>query len=1129
MANAVTLDPYHEQIFQALDGHLDHEAFEQCAAELINQDGWSVVPVTGGQDEGFDGAVADGEEAPFSLIVTTGKDLCGNLRRNVQRQRLKGWKGDRALFATSQRITPTNRSNLNKTAQELKVTLLQVYDRVKFAYLLYRSPSLCKRLLGLTGMPRSLSVFPRTERPRLGDQVFGRDSEFQWLKKGQSDCLVVGGPGSGKTFLLQSLANKGKALFLVDEDREQLANDIRELQPSAVIIDDAHVKKDLIRTFDQLRKEIDAEHIRIIATCWTSFVAPVRSALRLADQNVLHLGLIDADTMVEIIKSLGIEGPNELIAIIREQAAGRPGLAATLVDLCQKGNFERVVSGEGLVDQLSSQLSQTLDLDVNRLLALFALGGDAGVKQSEVARLSGLSEMDLSAKLAHLAAAGVIRERGYRVLSVEPTSMRWKMVRDVFLGGPASLDYTLLLGIVENPISATETLIKATARGAPSYDLLHLVKRFNHPHLWAEYAKLGPTECEYVISQHPELIRIEEVAEASLYYVPEIAIPQLLNHEGEAMGPRQKDPLEYLQTWINDAYRDGKDGMSQRTTLVQTAHRWWKKSRNAKTAIRAMCISLIPSFEYLTPDPGKGLTITGTQGTLLSPMLNEVIQLWSFVREVVVDSGVFPCTEMLSTVFSWLYNGREKFDLPEETLLLRQEFAKGMLADLAEGTRSHPGLQHQLKEHVEAFDLEIDLAVDPVFEALFPRDILGDKEEELLIDFATESLGVGVRSSEEVVEKLAKVQDEAFLADIEPQRSRVAERVCRKLADTIEFPSKTIESIIHHNLPDTWLSPFLFKAASERRQGWSSVMDQCLNNPKYQEIGVSTILTLPEPTSAFLEILLSLAESFLTRFYELCSWGRVPDATLRVLLSSDNPAIACTAAVGHWHAVQRGRPGLVDEEVWRQAILFSVEVDTVPFNHTGYEYGLREILVGDSDLAEEWLTLGLAKRRRWFRLHCDSFVVQSVIRVLDDGRRRKVLKALLRVWDRATHIIVREMIGQDLDLYQELLNSKDQVEYHLSPLMGKPNWAWWTKAVLALDAGHSVGNVVGATLKGGIREWTGNESDMWAEWRIAFETLQNLDDNDPRILQISRRGVEMIRTEEEEAAKRDHRKAVYGI
>ena len=272
MAKAVTLDPYHEAILHALNDHLDHEVFEQCAVELIRQDGWPVVPVRGGKDDGFDGAVADREGEPFSLISTIGEDLVGNFKRSLKRTQNQGWKPEGAIFATSRDITPQTRKKLFQAARDLGVSFKQAYPRDWFAHRLYRNPHWCKRLLGLTGRPHALSVFPRTERPRLGDQVYGRDAEIEWLKSRQDDCLLVGGPGSGKTFLLQSLAKKGHALFLVDEDREQIANDIRELQPPAVIIDDAHVSPDLIRSFDQLRREIGAEDVRIVATCWTSEV-----------------------------------------------------------------------------------------------------------------------------------------------------------------------------------------------------------------------------------------------------------------------------------------------------------------------------------------------------------------------------------------------------------------------------------------------------------------------------------------------------------------------------------------------------------------------------------------------------------------------------------------------------------------------------------------------------------------------------------------------------------------------------------------------------------------------------------------------------------------------------------------
>lgn len=1126
MPKPVTLDPHHEKILHALDGHLDHEVFEACVVDLIRRDGWSVVPVRGGQDDGFDGAVADGKGEPYSLVVTTGEDLYRNLRKNVERQRFKGWRGDRAIFATSREITPSIRGKLCETAQELKVTLVQVYDRNALSYLLYDNPSWCRSLLGLTGRPHALSVFPRTERPQLGDLMYGRDTEMQWLKERQSDCLLVGGPGAGKTFLLQSLANDGQALFVVDWNREQIANDIRELQPPAVIIDDAHINPGLIATLLQLRKEIDAEHIRIIATCWVSEVDQVQSALRLADQNVLHLDLIEANTMVEIIKSFGIESPNELIALIRQQAAGRPGLAATLADLCLRGNVQRVITGEGLVGQLSAQLSSKFDIDVKQLLAAFALGGDAGVNQSEVAKILGISDLEINERLARLATGGVLRERENRALSIEPDAMRGVLVRDVFFRVVGSLDYTSLLEIVESPVDAIATLISAHSRGAQIPNLLHLVERADSEHLWSEYAWLGPSEAEYVITNSPELILDEQIARASLRHVPEIAIPQLLDRADEAGGPQFKDTLDYLGKWINDAHRAKRDGISERVTLVRSAHRWWKQTQRARTAIRVMCIGLKPGFEYYSLDPGAGLTITNTQGTIPGPLLENIIRLWPCVKEIMREGERVPCTELLRLINEWRLYGGPDVVISDETETVIQEFAECMLRDLAEATSQHPGIQHRLQRSVEVMGSKIDLVLDPIFESFFSRQ--ENAEGKRLIDGPANLLGIGDRSTDDIAESLARIQAEARLADIDPEVSGTAEQICRMISDSAEDPVTAAEIFMQHKLPGEWIHPFLFRATTEDHQGWRSVMCQCLSEKSYQKIGVSVILTLPDPTPEMLETLLSLAGNFLHLTYRLCHWGSVHKSTLQALLSADDHRVAVVAAVGHWFAEPMGKIESVDKSLWKQAILRTVYENSFPSGLDAYEYGLGEILASDSDLAEEWLLLGLGARHSRISFHMEEIAVESVIPAMELQQRRRVLAALPRVCNWTANWIVREVIGQNLDLYQELLDSKDSLAYHLSPLKGKPDRLWWMKAVLALNAGHSVENIVRAADASEEQAWMGSESDMWAEWRRAFQAPKDLGEADSRILEIARRGIELMSKREKEALEGERHKAVHG-
>ena len=60
--------------------------------------------------------------------------------------------------------------------------------------------------------------------------------------------------------------------------------------------------------------------------------------------------------------------------------------------------------------------------------------------------------------------------------------------------------------------------------------------------------------------------------------------------------------------------------------------------------------------------------------------------------------------------------------------------------------------------------------------------------------------------------------------------------------------------------------------------------------------------------------------------------------------------------------------------------------------------------------------------------------------------------------------IFQQLIGEDIDLYQVVLESDGMTEYHLSPLIGKPTQFWSTKAKLALDAGYNIDAIVHATL-----------------------------------------------------------------
>ena len=606
-APSAVLDPHHRAILDGLNGRLDPEVFEKCAVDLLQAVWPGIVPVRGGRDDGFDGAVPDTDhQEPFPLIVTTGTNLPANLRTSLDSAKRAGWKPQRALFATSRRITPAIRRKLFEAARERGVTLVQTLDQDWFASRLYSEPQWSKRLLGVTGGPPALSVFPVTRRPVLGDEVLGREQEMQWLLAPRGDCLLVGEPGSGKTFLLRALALQGRALFLVDNDRKQIANDLRSVKPEAVIVDDAHVYPEPIGILDQLRCEVRAD-FRIIATCWPGEAERVRSDLKIDHSDTLTLDRIDADTMIEIIKSVGILGPDELLRSIRTQAAGRPGLAATLAHLCIVGGVRTATSGEGLVDSVAPDLDRVLGLDSMRLLAPFALGGDAGAQQEDIAERLGMPLLQVSTALAKLAAAGVIRERGDFAISVEPTPMRWVLVRRIFFGGPGSLPVDRFLSAVRNRTNSLETLIGARAWGADVPNLERLLDEAQSARLWTMYAWVGPDTARYALVRHPEIIA--DLAEPVLAHIPEKAISLLLSRvadecQTDAVPESMLDPLEQ---WIKAGNSRGwEEILDRRQTLLRCTEAWWRQTRNTPVSLAAMCIALEPDFDFATSDPGAG-------------------------------------------------------------------------------------------------------------------------------------------------------------------------------------------------------------------------------------------------------------------------------------------------------------------------------------------------------------------------------------------------------------------------------------------------------------------------------------------------------------------------------------------
>ncbi len=305
-------DPFYQDIIQGLNGRLDPELFEQCAADLLRNIYPGLVPIRGGSDAGMDGAISDAEGVAFPLAATTQEDVIGNLTKNLNSYLQNGGTRRRVVLATSQELTPKRRRNLEERASELGFTLIQVYSQEALADLLYRSPEWCRELLGLTGQPPALSVIPFTSRPQIVELLIGREDDLDWLRNTSGDLLLVGQPGSGKTFLMYTFAKQNEGLFLINNDPVHVAQSIRAQSPKAIIADDAHIDTGRLDMLRQLRTQIGAG-FRIIATCWPGHKDSVLHNMQVSTSSAHELEPLTRDQIVELIKSTGIAGPVELI------------------------------------------------------------------------------------------------------------------------------------------------------------------------------------------------------------------------------------------------------------------------------------------------------------------------------------------------------------------------------------------------------------------------------------------------------------------------------------------------------------------------------------------------------------------------------------------------------------------------------------------------------------------------------------------------------------------------------------------------------------------------------------------------------------------------------------------------
>jgi hypothetical protein len=1090
-------DPHYQKILEGLAVLPEWQKFEECVIDLLRDAYPRLVPIHGGHDFGMDGAIADAEGEAYPLVVTTAKDVIGNLTRNLDSYLAGGGLRRRVVVATSTELSPTRRRNLEKRAREKGFVLIQVHERRDIASRLYRNSRWAQELLGLSGDLPALSAIPRRHTALREDlDLVGRDADLRWLRETSQDRLVVGQPGSGKTSLLSRLVREGRALFLASRDEGRIANACRDLLPEIVIVDDAHLDPEMLELLCQIRQAINAQ-FALVATTWPGAEDEVANSLGgIGTEHRRRLELLTRAEILEVLRSLGIEGPDDdpYLRSLVDQSANKPGLAVTLGSLWLRGEWREVLTGGAIRRTLIPALKRVLEHDPAQLLACFALGGDRGMGLEAVGCALGVGLGEVRSQATRASHGGVLSVRGTDALTVQPEVLRSALIQEVFFTPPA-LPYRPLLDQAPSKDDAVDTLVRAALRQVPipEAELRNLVAETDSSEVWRHFAALGEQQAEWVLEHYPG--EITAVAREVLDSAPKAAVRRLLREATGAEGPlhsRPSHPLRILQDWVQDIPEGSApeaESLRRRRWTIEEAKACLATGQGSTAARRALFLALSPRL-HSTRDTVTGGGMVMRQGSLPASTVPEMLELWDTAREEIRDLDSETWAEIEDTLHYWIHPNVLGRELPPEDKAQMRSFARRALGDLAPLAEGHPGLAAALVRLADEVDLELELSLDPGFQALFPLEPsagdLDDRwqaEREAARDLAERWKE---RSPVELARDLSLIGEEARLWG-HPWPGQIPE-FCDALVEKVASPEEYLKVFLNRPSDPMLVNYFLRHTVGERRPGWQEMLDRSLRNETYTWTAVDIVLNLQEPADQLLDRALELAEP---RVVEgACHRGVVPVRTLERLLAHPKPEIALAAAIGEWLAHPQGKVRVEALPAWRRVVL-GVRSDGVKRSaSSSHGYWLENILGNDPELAFDWIRAQVDASGDDRPLFVSPHgLFPPAIRALDDEQRVSLLESLSG--EGFGGGLLPYLIDKSQTLYRHLLDRSELRRYHLAPLAGKvPDRDWIEMAGLALGAGHDPRRIADVAFRyEGVISGFGVEH--WKKWKDAFETWAN--------------------------------------
>lgn len=1050
-------DPLYDKIIERLPLVTDHLLFERCVCSLLRGHWPNLIPATGGDDAGVDGQWAN-ESGRGILCFTTEENVLRNVTKSLKKHMAEGQGKKQVLVATSRHLTPRKCRNIEKRVVELGYTLaFAPYTRDAIAELLLHNSRWLKQLLGISGKPAALSCRPRSLRPRICSTAIGRDREFDWLVQSSDDRLLVGQPGIGKTFVLQRFVDEGLGLFLTSTDEGEIANAIRDQQPSTIVIEDAHGRLDTIEFLLHYRDQFDCD-FRVVADCWPGSAEKVAHSLGLRDSCVQSLQPLSDQQIVELVKECGISGPNEFFHVVVQQAMGYPGRAVMLAAACIGGtrsDFENVWTGESLAAWLRPRLTALIDDDAVQILACFAVGGQCGVTMGLVAEVLGYPVGRVMQIANDLSLGGVIYDLGNGNVSVVPRSLRPILVRDYFFSSPARIPLEPFLNQSQSAASVVQSVIGAECRGAKvsANKLADLVQSVDDISTWKAYTYSCESHAEFLLEHRPDLVR--DVAFELLRSAPRKTIPFLLRaSEGDdrPLNAATDHPLGLIGDWAKSGLPGTIEAVARRRIVWNAGEDCLEEGMSIDLVLKLIPIIASPMFEDTQNDPGNHMQLTLRHGVMTADELLEIDKLWDEILVRLSGVEFHNWNAILQALQGWLFPNFGASVASDEHRKVLDDSARKILPEFAKLGAERPGVLTTLSRLADSYNVPLHGDIDPTFSVLFPGRPRGTTDEKIDLQLQLQNDAIELarswseRPPAAVIATIQQCIDQSkLMKDPWPDHCRVC---CEEISKCVVQQQTWIDAIITQNARADLLRPFLMEAAQSKEVGWEARLKKCLGDTTYVWQAVEVALIHSSVESELRKTAVEQCGSVPELVENLTLRHPLSTETIEAFLTHSSKDVVQNALTGLWYC-RRIRP-LPSEllPVWRTAIVL----------HCDDAFYLEEFFKSDTSLQRQWI-------RHWSSapnpngIYFSERVFHHAVAGVSSRDRIELLK-VVEAGSWFGRRLVSVLVGRSAEAYESLLSDPRLKNLHEVPLFRRPDKTWEAFVPIARRHGVSSERIV---------------------------------------------------------------------